>query len=93
MSRPVQRITEDERRMATGNLREPVEALLAARPAGLGEAMLMHLMCMDDMPAPLGSHAAAYAVKPADPWIHNLREACRLSGATRDEHGVWRRAA
>lgn len=89
MSRPVQRITEDERRMATGNLREPVEVLLAARPAGLGEAMLIHLLRMDDTPTPLARYAAAGAVGSDDQWIQNMREACRLAGARRDECGVW----
>ena len=89
MSGPVHRITEDERRMATGNLREPVEVLLAARPAGLGEAMLIHLLRMDDTPTPLARYAAAGAVEPDDLWIPHLREACRHAGATRDADGVW----
>lgn len=84
--KPVQ-VTRDEHRMTTTYLREPVRVLLEARPSGLGEAMLMHLLRTDDMDC-LGKCAAAYAVTD-DKWVSKVRKTCRQVGARRDADGVW----
>lgn len=75
--------------LSTAYLREPVRTYLTARPDGLGEAMLVHLVRTEDMHC-LGRSAPAYAVTPADPWIRKVRQTCKQLGARRDEMGVWR---
>jgi hypothetical protein len=75
--------------LTSGHLREPLKALLSARPDGLGEAMLAQLIRMGDRPAPLARQAAAFAVDPDDRWMRVMRRTCRALGAKRDEFGVW----
>ena len=85
-------ISRDERRQAMVNLIEPVEVFLKACPAGIGEAMLVHLVRVED-DMQLGQVAPAYAVEPDDQWVRKVRLACKRLGASRDEQGVWRLAA
>lgn len=74
--------------LSTGYLKEPVRALLTARPDGLGEAMLVHLVrCEDNMP--LGRVAPSYVLTDDDRWIAKVRQTCKLLGARRDRQGVW----
>jgi hypothetical protein len=75
--------------ISTGALREPIATLLEARPSGLGEAMLVHMVRTDDKPVPLTRLAPAYAITPDDPWVRKVRQTCRLLGAARSPEGVW----
>ena len=76
--------------LSTAYLREPVATLLSAAPRGLGEAMLVHLIRVDEGDAPFYHNMLpAYQVTDDDPWVRKTRQTCKLLGAKRDEHGVW----
>lgn len=75
--------------LSTRSLREPVKVLLSARPEGLGEAMIIHMLRVTDL-EPVAACAPAYSIGPDDGWIRKVRQTCKALGARRDTHGVWR---
>jgi hypothetical protein len=82
-------ISREERALSPINLREPVEVLLNARPEGIGEALLVHMVRVEDK-QPLGAVTPAYYAHDHDKWTRKVRRMCTRLGATRDEQGVWR---
>jgi hypothetical protein len=84
-------ISREERALSPINLREPVRILLCARPEGIGEAMLVHMVRIEDK-QPLGAIAPAYLAHDDDKWTRKVRRMCTLLGASRDDDGVWKLA-
>lgn len=78
--------------VSASHLREPISAILTARPDGVGEAMLMHMVRVTD-DQPVAACAPAYVVTKDDPWLAKVRQTCRALGASRSAEGVWRLAA
>jgi hypothetical protein len=75
--------------LSVPHLREPIRALLGARDAGLGEAMLVQLVRTPDVPFHLGRVAPGMSVASGDKWLRVVRNTCRAVGASRSPEGVW----
>lgn len=91
MSKPYATLRSGEM-ISTTSLREPIRIALENSRNGLGEALLVHLVRIEDR-QPLGAVTPAYLAHEDDPWTSKVRQTCKLLGARRDERGVWRMAA